>query len=139
MNETETVTSEALKIGKGTKGARYKRTPEIYPRVYTKNEFSLNDDFCDVAVKSAHQDLALFRFNCRYVCHVKKISLTQVIRALNKQGVKISRETIMGKSLLKHTFPKSLLLSTFALALGVPTWLLLSDNIEADCERLKII
>lgn len=118
--------------------ARYTRRKETYPRVKPKNEFRLSPTFYADVLEFAHRDLELFRHNCKYIAYVKRIPFTHLMRELNGLGIRISRETIVGKSVKKHTFPKSLLLSTFALALGVPTWLLLSDNIEVDSQRLKV-
>ena len=115
-----------------------KRRKEIYPRVKPKNAFRLSPTFYADVLEFAHRDLELFRHNCKYVAYRRKIPFTHLMRELNGLGIRISRETIVGKSVKKHTFPKSLLLSTFAFALDVPTWLLLSDNIESESERLGL-
>jgi hypothetical protein len=115
-----------------------KRRKEIYPRVKPIKDFSLSENFVVDAIEFAQTDLALFRHNCKYVAYRRKIPFTHLMRELNGLGIRISRETIVGKSVKKHTFPKSLLLSTFAFALDVPTWLLLSDNIESESERLGL-
>lgn len=117
--------------------ARYIRKPNTYKRLPIRNDFGLTDGFVQDAVQRGLDDLSLFRYNVLYVSHHRKIPFTQLIGELNKSGVKVSRTSFIGK-IVKHTFPKSLLLSTFALALGVPTWLLLSDNIELDSQRLKV-
>ena len=140
MNGIETIRGEAEKVDK-TKGrkrkASYIRRPNEFTRIDSQNALELSPTFYNDVFLFAHEDLARFRYNCRFVAHRRSIPFTHLVRALNKVGVKISRTSFLAKD-VKHTFPKSLLLSTFALALGVPTWLLLSDNIESDCERLKI-
>ena len=138
MNGIETTRGEAGKVDKEIENESRKRRAYLFPKCYPKNAFQLSESFVPSAIERGKSDLALFRYNVQYVCYVKRMPLTQVVSQMNKQGIKIFRGTITMQGLLKHTFPKSLLLSTFALALGVPTWLLLSDNIESDCERLKI-
>jgi hypothetical protein len=117
--------------------ARYTRSKELFPRLSHYNSFTLSDGFIQDAITLGYSDLALFRYNCRYICHRRAYSFNTLMSELNRVGVTISRTSMLGRN-PKNTFPKSLLLSTFALALGVPTWLLLSDNIELDSQRLKV-
>ncbi len=120
---------------KGTKRARYTRKPNRYKRLPARNDFGLKDGFVQVAVQRGLDDLSLFRHNVLYVSYQRRIPFTQLIGELNRMGVRVSRTSFIGK-IVKHSFPKSLLLSTFALALGVPTWILLSEDIERDFSRL---
>lgn len=117
--------------------ANYIRRPNDFPQLSPQNPFVLPDGFYDSVFVVAHEDLSRFRYNCRFVAYRKGIPFTHLIRALNQVGVKVSRTSFIGK-VIKHTFPKSFLFSTFAHALGVPTWLLLSEDIESDCNRLGL-
>jgi hypothetical protein len=62
--------------------------------------------------------------------------LTDVIRKARNEGVSFNRVAIVMGS--KKDNVRLLYISSWALILGVPTWLMLSDNIEADCDRLGI-
>jgi hypothetical protein len=115
-----------------------KRRSTLFRKCIPKNKFTLTTEFRSDVFEYALNDLKLFRYNVLFVCHTKRIPITTLVNELNKQGVKISRTTFQPYRELRNRFPKSLLLSTFAFALDVPTWLLLSDNIESESERLGL-
>lgn len=108
----------------------------MFPAIPSAKALHLPSDLKAQCMERHKADIERMRYNIKYVTWHMGYSLTDVIRKAKSEGVSFNRVAIVMGS--KKDNVKLLYISSWALILGVPTWLMLSDNIEADCERLGI-
>lgn len=81
-------------------------------------------------------DSSLFRGNVRFITSQKdQPSLRAIFREFKEHGLGASRTKFISPTANLHA-PRLTFISTFARVLGVPTWLLLSEDIETDWRNL---
>lgn len=112
------------------------RRPAQFPRIASVNSLKLPIDLRSAVDGRTAGDMERLRYNIRFVCFARGYSLTYVINQLKKEGISFHRNSIMYGGRKRSV--STLYLSTWAFVLDVPTWLLLSESIESDCERLGI-
>ena len=118
--------------------AHISTTKRRIPPIKSITTLALPESFRLETYARNKSDLALLRKNIQYITYHRGFSLAYVIREVRKEGIRINREAIVRKEGGRKISVSLLYISTWALILQVPTWLMLSDQIEADCERLGI-
>lgn len=90
-------------------------------------------------VRSFSEQNNIFKNNVRYILGQKGVSMKHLFRLFKIHGYELSRNAFIDKRVTsrnnKHV--KLPVIVTFAQALCVPTWILLSDNIQDHWELYK--
>ena len=105
-----------------------------YPVTKSRNTLTLPDNQIAQDFQRAFEDNCLLVENIKFVVFQRGYSLTRLSDELHRVGIKFSRSSFLQrrKAGWRGRYPSLLMLSTFALILEVPTWMLLSEDIERD-------
>lgn len=139
MSEAETVSAkiETLDGKRGQRQrARFIRKPDAVPRFTKGKPFTLSKTLRDDTLEQLAVNMALLRFNIKYLSHKRGSNVAQLCRDLTSVGIKISREGIV-----KGGYKRSVqltYLTTMALALRVPTWVMIHPDIESIWDSLNL-
>lgn len=139
MSEAETVSAkiETLK-GKSEQRqrARFTRKPDAVPRFTKGKPFELSLSLRDDTLDQLSCNMAFLRFNIKYLSHKRGSNVAQLVRDLAKVGINVSRKGITYggyKRSVQLTY-----LTTMALALRVPTWVMIHPDIESIWDSLNL-
>ena len=116
--------------------ARYTRKADAVPRFTKGKSFALSPNLRDDTLEQLASNMALLRFNIKYLSHKRGSNVAQLCRDLKTVGIKVSREGIV-----KGGYKRSVqltYLTTMALALRVPTWVMIHPNIESIWDSLNL-
>lgn len=118
------------------KAPKQSRKPAAFPRWASTKRLILPENLRELIVDHIAGDMERMRYNIKFVCFMRGYSLTYAIKCFSEHGIKFDRQSLIygGRKIAVSL----LYLSTWALVLEVPTWLLLSESIQDDCERLGI-
>lgn len=123
------------KLDEGRK-ARRTRTPNAVPRYSKGKLLELSPLLREETLVQLDANMERLRYNIKYLAHKRRTNVTQLCRELHAVGIRVSRKgiTIGGnKRSVQLTY-----LTTMAIALRVPTWVMIHPNIESIWDSLDL-
>lgn len=123
------------KLG-GKKRARFTRKADAVPRFTKGKPFELSQELREETLDQLSINMALLRFNIKYLAHKRGSNVAQLCRDLYKVGINVSRKGITyggHRRSVQLTY-----LTTMSLALRVPTWVMIHPNIESIWDSLDL-
>ena len=116
--------------------ARRNRKPNAVPRFTKGKSLELSIGIREHTLEQLASNMEHLRFNIKYLAHKRRTNVTQLCRELHAVGIRVSRKgiTIGGnKRSVQLTY-----ITTMALALRVPTWLMIHPDIESIWDSLNL-
>ncbi len=120
----------------GRQRSRYIRKPNAVGKIVRTKSLCLNQGFRDSVMLQLGFDMSRLRFNIKFVIHKRQSNVTHFCKELKSVGIKVSRNGIVSGG---SQFSVQLMyITTMALALRVPTWLMIHPNIESIWDSLDL-
>jgi len=132
MSEAEAVSAKIETLGSKRghrQKARFTRKPNAVPRFTNGKSFELSPTLRDDVLEHLDSNMALLRYNIKYLAYRRGSNVAQLVRDLAKVGINVSRKGITYggyKRSVQLTY-----LTTMSIALRVPTWVMIHPNIES--------
>lgn len=116
--------------------ARRTRKPNATPRITKGKPFPLCSNMREVVFLQLALDMEQLRFNIKYLAYKRGSNVAQLCRDLHSVGIRTSRDGIVRGT---RRFSVQLqYITTMALALRVPTWVMIHPNIESIWDSLNL-
>ncbi len=139
MSEVRPVNAPIEKLGgksEHRQRARFIRKPNAVPRFTKGKPFPLCSNMREVVFLQLALDMERLRYNIKYIAHKRGSNVAQLCRDLHSVGIKTSRDGIVRGN---RRFSVQLqYITTMALALRVPTWLMIHPDIESIWDSLDL-
>lgn len=116
--------------------ARFTRKPNAVPLIIQAKPLPQPTNLTELVREQLALDMERLRYNIRFIVHKRGSNLFQFVKEMHKVGIKTSREGIVRGN--RRWSVQLLYITTMALALRVPTWLMIHPNIESIWDSLDL-
>lgn len=120
----------------GKQRASSTRKPNAVRLVIKTISLAQPSNLIELVNEQLPMDMACLRFNIKFIVNKRGSNVFQFCKELHRVGIKVSRGGIVrgGRKRSVHL----LYLTTMALALRVPTWVMIHPNIESIWDSLDL-